>query len=104
MQLHFDIMSNMILDSVSTSTGVGCLKTNSNCLWTARASSNRSAKAITSADNTENATRHDFYDLYETGIPLWLSSVRRTMRTDCDNKSAILANSASPHVVIPNEL
>ena len=72
-RLPFDIMSNMLLESVLMCYGIGCLRTNSNCLWIARASSNRSAKAITSADSTGRATRSDLYDLYETGLALWLS-------------------------------
>ena len=59
------------------------------------ASSNRSAKAITSADSVERATRRDLYDLYETGIALWLSSAKRTMRPSYDDKLAFVANAAS---------
>ena len=82
----FDIMLNMLLVSVIICTGICCLKTSSHCLRISSASSNRSAKAITSVDSTERATRRDLYDLYETGIALCLSSVKRTMRSGCDNK------------------
>ena len=63
-QLPFDIISNMLLESVSMCTGIGCLRTNSNFLRIASASSNRFAKAITSAVCTECATRRDLYGLY----------------------------------------
>ena len=102
--LPFDIMSNMLLESLSTCTGIGCLKTNSNGLRIASASSNTSAKATTSANSTERATHRDFYYLYETCIALWLSSVRKTMRISCDDKSALLANAASLYAVILSEL
>ena len=88
-RLTLDIISNMLLESVSTCTGLCCLRTNSYYLRIASASSNRSAKAITSADNTERATRPDLYDFYETGIALWLSSVKRNMCLSCDDKSAL---------------
>ena len=90
----------MLLEPVSISTGTGRIKTNSNCLRIASASSNRSAKAITSGDSTERATRRDLYDLCETGTALWLSSVKRTMRPSCDDKEALLANTASLYAVI----
>ena len=57
------IMSNRLWDSINICTGIGCIETNSNCLGIANASLNKSAKAITSADSTERATRHDLYDL-----------------------------------------
>ena len=85
-------------------TGIVCLRTSYDSLQIASASSNRSAKAITSTDITERATCRDLYDLYETGIALWLSSVKRTMRLSCDDKSALLANAASLYAVILNEL
>ena len=85
-------------------TGIGCLKTNSNFLRMAGASSNRSAKVITSADSTEREMHRDLHDLYETGIAVWLSSVKRTMRPSCDDKSILLANAASLYAVILNEL
>ena len=68
MRLPLDIMSNMPLLPVNICTGIDCLKTNFNCLRIASASSNRSAKAITSVDNRARATRRDLYDLYEAGI------------------------------------
>ena len=64
-------MSNKLLKSVNICTGIGSIKTNSNCLRTQSASSNKSSKALSSADVTERATRrdlYDLYDLYETGI------------------------------------
>ena len=103
-RLPFDITSSMLLESVSICIDIGCLRTNSNCLRIANASSNRSAKEITSAESTEHATRRDLYDLHETGIALWFSSVKRIMRPSCDDKSALLANAASLHAVIFNEL
>ena len=84
-------------------SGIGCLKTNSNCLKIASASSNRSSKAITWADSRERATRRDLYDLYETGIALYLSSFKRTMRPSCDLQLALLANEASQYAMILNE-
>ena len=44
------------------------------------------------------------FDLYETGIGLWLSSVKRTMRPSCGDLSALLANVASICAVFFNEL
>ena len=85
-------------------TGIGCLKTNSNCLWIASASSSRSTKAITSVESTERATRLNLYELYKTGIVLWISSVQRTICQSCDDKSALLTNAASLYAVILNEL
>ena len=82
-------------------TGIGCLRANPNCLQTPSASSNRSAKSITSADSNERAKRRD---LYETGIALWLSSVRRTVRQSCDDNSALLANAAPLYAGIRYDL
>ena len=62
-RLPFDIMSNMLLESVNMCTDIDCLKTSSNCLRIACESSSRSAKAIISADTTECATRSSLYDL-----------------------------------------
>ena len=61
-------------------TSIICLKKNSHFLRVESVSSNKSAKAITSADSTERATSRDLYDLYHTGIELLLSSVKRTIR------------------------
>ena len=72
MRLPFDMMSSILFVFVSICTGIGFLRANSYCLRIESASSNRSAKAITLADNTERATRRDLNDLYETGIALWL--------------------------------
>ena len=85
-------------------TGIDYLKTYFNCLRIASASSNRSAKAITSTDSTEHTTRRDLYDLYETGIALWFSSVKRTIPPSWDDNSPLLANSASLYAVIFSEL
>ena len=63
-----DMMSNELLESVNMCTGIGGLNMSSHCLRIANASSNGSSKAFTSADNRENATDRDLYDLYETGI------------------------------------
>ena len=79
-------------------TGIGCLKMNYNCLRIASVSLNKSAKAITAADSTERATHRDLYDLYDTAIALWLSSVNRSIRPSWDGKSALLANAASLYV------
>ena len=76
-------------------TGIGCLRTNSSCLRIASASSNRSAKAKTSADSTERATHRDLYELYKTNIALWLLSVKNTVHSSCNVESALLANAAS---------
>ena len=72
-------VSNKLLESVDMCTGNGFLKVNSNCLQIESAPSNKSAKAITSADSMERATRRDLYDLQETSLELWLSSVNRTI-------------------------
>ena len=85
-------------------TGISCLKTSSYCLRIASASSNRSSKTITLADNSERATGPNLYDLYETGIALQLSPVMRTMRPRRDDKSTLLANAASVYAVILNDL
>ena len=100
----FDIISSMLLELVNMCTGVGCLKKNPNCLRIAIASSNRSAKVITSADSMERATRSDLYELYEASIALWLSSVKKTICPGWDEKSALLANEVSLYAVILNEL
>ena len=92
------------LESVNMCTGIDCFGANSDCLRSASASSNRSGKAITSPDSTEPSTRRDLYDLYKTGIELWLSSVKRNMRPSCDDKSALLSNAASRYAVILSEL
>ena len=62
MQPPLDTMSNKFLDSVYVCTGIGCLETNYIYLRIASASSNKSAKAITSADITERVTHCDLYD------------------------------------------
>ena len=85
-------------------TGIGCLRMNSNCLRIASASSNRSAKAITLSDSTERATSRDLYNIDETGIALWLSSVKETMRSNCDDNSALLANATPLNEVTLSEL
>ena len=103
-RLPFDVLSSMFLDSVSMCTGIGCLRTNPNCLRIESASSNSSGKAITSVGSMERATRRDLYDLYETGIALWLLSVKRSMRPSCDDRSALLANAVSQYAVILSEL
>ena len=68
MRLSLDIMPNKLLESVDICTGIGCLNTNSICLRIASASSNKSAKAITSVDSMKCATCRDLCDLQETGI------------------------------------
>ena len=85
-------------------TDLGCLRKNSNCLRIATGPSNRSPKATTSADSTERAIRHDLYDFYETVIALWLSSVKRTMRPNCDDKSALLSYAPSLYAVILSKM
>ena len=67
-------------------TGIGRLRTNSNCLRITSASSNIFAKAVTLAESTERATRLDLYDFYETDIVLWLLSVKKSIRPICDDK------------------
>ena len=67
------------------------------------ASSERSAKAIASADNTVRATRLDLHDLYDTGTALLVASVRRTMRPSAEDKSALLAKAASLYTTICSE-
>ena len=104
MQLPFDIFSSMLLESASIFTSICCLRTNSNCSRIASASSNSSAKAITSADSTKRATRRDLYDLYETGIALWYSSVKTTKSPSCDDESALLENAASLFAIILYDL
>ena len=103
-RLIFDIMSNMLLESVSICTGISCLRTSSNCLRIASASSNRSAKEITSADNTEHVTRRDLNDFYEICIALWLLTLKRIMSPSCDDRSTLLENTASLCTVNLNEL
>ena len=63
---------------------------NSGSLRVARASSDRSARAMASADITEQTMRLDKYDLYDTGIALLIASARMMMRPSCEDKSALL--------------
>ena len=93
--IPLDMMSKRILESVRIWTGTGRFKMNSNCFRFASASSVRSASAMTSADNTERATRRDLYELYETGIALLDTSVRSTIDPSCKDKPMLLANAAS---------
>ena len=81
-------------------TIIDCLKSNINCSQIACASSNRSAKAIISTDSREHATRRDFYDLYKSGIAIWLLSAKRNTRPCCDDMSAFLENTASVSVIL----
>ena len=102
-RLPLDMMSKRLLESVSMCTGIGSFNMNSSCLRIARASSDRSANAMTSADSTERAMRLDLYDLYDIGIALLAASVRRTMRPSCEDKSALLAKAASLYATIRSE-
>ena len=72
-------MSNKLMESVNICTDIGYHKS-FNFLRIANESSNKYVEAITSADSTERATRRDLYNLYETGIALWSSSLNRTIR------------------------
>ena len=92
------------MESVYMWAGIGCFNMNSNWFRIASASSNKSAKAITSPDKTDCATRRDLYDLYQTGMEYWLSSVWRNIRLGCDDESTLLASAASLYAVICNEL
>ena len=75
-----DILLGRLWESANICTGISCLHTNSICLRIASESSNKFAKAITSAESTKLATRRDLYDLYETGIELLFSSASRNIR------------------------
>ena len=59
---------------------------------------------MTSADNTEWATRRDLYGLYDTDIALLDTSVRRIIRTSCEDKSLLFANAASLYAMTRNVL
>ena len=59
---------------------------------------------MTSADSKERTMRRNLYDLYEIDMELWSSSVKKTIRPRCQDKSALLANAASLYAVILNEL
>ena len=62
-QIPLHTESNKLLVLANIYTDIDCPKTNKNFLWITNASSNKSAKAITSADNTERAKRRDLYEL-----------------------------------------
>ena len=49
---------------------------------------------MSSADNTERATRRNLYDLYVNDIALLGMSVRSAIRPSCEDKSIFLAGAA----------
>ena len=63
-------ISNTLLESFNICTGIGYLKMDSNFSQIASVQSNKSAKAITLADNTERETSHGSNDLSKTGMEL----------------------------------
>ena len=75
---------------------------NTSCLRMSSASSERPAKAITSAEDIERAMRLDSYDLYDTDMALLVAPVRRIMRPSCEDKSALLAYAASLCAKVPS--
>ncbi len=74
------IISNNDFESVRRCRGTARCTPCSTCDLSARASSNRSANAITLADNTERLTLLDLYLLYVIGMALLPSSMNSTMR------------------------
>ena len=58
-------------------------------------SSDKSAKAMTSADITENPTCLNLSDLCDIEFALLISTVNRTMRPSCDDASELLSSAPS---------
>ena len=86
MLVYVELIKNVLFESVSICTGMASISMNYSCLDMACMSTDMSAKAMTSADITERATRPDLYDLYDIIMTFLVSSATRTMRSNCKQK------------------
>ena len=84
--LPLAMIPKRLLKSVSICTAMIRPSMNSICLQMASTSSDRSAKAITSADSTDHAIHLDLYELYDSDMALFIASVLSTIRPSCDDR------------------